>query len=198
MGVRDLLKNVDPLLRKANFYALARGKRVAADGHYLLHLLAYHHAQSIVVDRDFKPLALEFLQLVQTIQGRGVELILTFDGAPTPAKSETDQARALRRAKAIAALQYDGAEADPRLLRAAISLGWKAVEPTLAELRKFGVPYIVAPYEADAQCELLLKLGQVWAIVTCDSDFITHGMSRVFFKVNWKSGRKWLQKWNGP
>ena len=46
-----------------------------------------------------------------------------------------------------------------------------------------------APYEADAQLEFLCKEGLVWAVVTVDSDFIIHGMQRIFFKVNWRSGR---------
>ena len=48
---------------------------------------------------------------------------------------------------------------------------------------------MVAPYEADAQLEFLCKEGLVWAVVTVDSDFIIHGMQRIFFKVNWRSGR---------
>ena len=189
MGVQDLLRNIEPLTRKANIYALARGRRIGVDGHVMLHRLAYHHAQSIVVDGDFQPLALDFVQQFHMIIGKGVDVLLVFDGAPTPAKGETDQSRALRQAKAFAALQYDGADPDPKLLRAAVKLGWQAVRPTIAELRKAGISYIIAPYEADAELNLLCREKKIWAVVTVDADFIVHGMQRVFFKVNWRSGK---------
>ena len=122
MGVPELLKRVDPLLCKTNIYSVARDKRLGIDGHVWMHMLAYHHGQSIVVDNDYSPLALEFVQLCHQILGKGIDLIIVFDGAPTPAKGETDEGRAFRRAKAFAQLTFDGAEADPRLLRAAIKL----------------------------------------------------------------------------
>ena len=41
MGVQDLLKLVDPLLRKGNIFALARGRRIGIDGNVILNRLAY-------------------------------------------------------------------------------------------------------------------------------------------------------------
>eukprot|EP00873_Tetraselmis_striata_P046137 jgi/Tetstr1/466401/TSEL_010930.t1 len=152
-------------------------------------LLGYHHAQSIVLDKDYEPLAKHFLQQTQSVLGRGVDLLFVFDGAPTPAKRSTDSARQVRRAKAYAAVQYDGAEADPKMLRAAVSLGWPAVVAVLSQLRRAGIPYIVAPFAADAQLSLLARDGKIWAAVTIDSDFIIHGLPRVFLKVSWRSGR---------
>ena len=64
MGVRDLLKHEEPLLYEANFYAAEKGRRSVVGGLCLLHLLAYHDAQSILVDSTLKPLSPEFLQLV--------------------------------------------------------------------------------------------------------------------------------------
>ncbi len=72
-----------------------------------LHQLAYAHVQSIVLNRDdYKPLAADFLQRAKQASGHGFDLVFVFDGAPTPAKRETDSGRAVRRAKAIAVLQY--------------------------------------------------------------------------------------------
>eukprot|EP00873_Tetraselmis_striata_P046093 jgi/Tetstr1/466357/TSEL_010887.t1 len=189
MGIPGLLTLVDPICEKTNLYALARGRRLGIDGYVWMHKLGYHHAQSIVLDKDYEPLAKHFLQQAQSVLGRGVDLSFVFDGAPTPAKRSTDSARQVRRAKAYAAVQYDGAEADPKMLRAAVSLGLPAVVAVLSQLRRAGIPYIVAPFEADAQLSLLARDGKIWAAVTIDSDFIIHGLPRVFFKVNWRSGR---------
>ncbi len=39
--------------------------------------------------------------------------------------------------------------------------------------------FIVAPYEADAQMAYLARRGDVWAVLTEDSDLLTYGCPRV-------------------
>ncbi|GIX65359.1 XPG N-terminal domain-containing protein [Babesia caballi] len=54
---------------------------------------------------------------------------------------------------------------------------WDKV-PQLLEL--FGLPYLVAPSEAEAQCAHLNKIGQCFGVISDDSDTLAFGATRVF------------------
>lgn len=62
-----------------------------------------------------------------------------------------------------------------------------AILPTrisLQALKQAGVPFIVAPYEADAQMAYMARNGIVDLVITEDSDLLAYGCPEVVFKLS--------------
>lgn len=51
-------------------------------------------------------------------------------------------------------------------------------------LRQAGIPFVVAPYEADAQLAFLERVGLIDGIITEDSDLLVFGCNTVLFKLD--------------
>ena len=58
----------------------------------------------------------------------------------------------------------------------------------ISAFRRRGITYNVAPYEADAQLELLDWRNMVQHVVTTDGDAIIRRCRRVFRVLNWGTG----------
>lgn len=58
----------------------------------------------------------------------------------------------------------------------------------IKELKKRGIEYFVAPYEADAQLAYLAKIGYVDLVITEDSDLLALGCEKVLFKLDLETG----------
>lgn len=183
-----LLTQLGPLCRQANIYVAARGDVVGVDACVWMHQLGYAYARDIM-NNDYTTLGTALRQRAQAVIGKGLNIVLVFDGGRFPAKSPTDHARAERRQVQLAKVQYDGAAPDALAKAAAQKLGWPATLACIDALRRAGVAYLVAPYEADSQLAYMASQGTIDSAWTVDSDFIVHGIKRTYFKVSWLTGR---------
>jgi exonuclease 1 len=118
----------------------------------------------------------------------GVTPYMVFDGDFLPSKAATEQSRAQRREesrKIGLELLKAGKPAHAHLeLQKAIDITPEMARHLIDHLRRAKIPYIVAPYEADAQLVYLERQGIISGIITEDSDLLVFGAKRLLTKMD--------------
>lgn len=118
----------------------------------------------------------------------GVTPYLVFDGDFLPSKARTESSRAKRREdsrKAGLAFLKAGKSAQAHLeLQKAVDVTPEMARSLIEELKKEGIPYVVAPYEADAQLVYLEHHGHISGIISEDSDLLVFGAKRLLTKMD--------------
>jgi 5'-3' exonuclease len=115
------------------------------------------------------------------------EILIVLDGATPPMKSTTvaDRGVKLRLEQEYRDLPVDSTAASPALERR-LQANRRAgagdhyvtvIEAVLVTLRSNNTPFLVAPYEADAQLAFLQINGYVDLVITDDSDLISYGLA---------------------
>lgn len=125
---------------------------------------------------------------VRMVKHFGVTPYLVFDGDFLPSKARTESSRSKRREdsrKAGLELLKAGKPSQAQLeLQKAIDISPEMARHLIEELKKEGVPYVVAPYEADAQLVYLERHGLISGIITEDSDLLVFGAKRLLTKLD--------------
>ena len=118
----------------------------------------------------------------------GVIPYLVFDGDYLPSKAATERDRAKRREeskKVGLELHRLGKVSQAHLeLQKAIDVTPEMARQLIDELKKIGVQYVVAPYEADAQLAYLEKQGVIQGILSEDSDLLVFGSKCLLTKLD--------------
>ncbi|KAL3758215.1 hypothetical protein ACHAWU_004853 [Discostella pseudostelligera] len=118
----------------------------------------------------------------------GINVILVIDGDALPSKkAENEQRREERdRAfeKAISAERAHDSRTARRYYAQSCSVTYKIRYELIKRCREIGIPFLVAPYEADAQMARLAHTGIVDLVITEDSDILVYGCPRALFKVD--------------
>lgn len=109
----------------------------------------------------------------------GIKPVYVFDGKPPDMKSGELLKRADRRDEAQKQLDRateagDAADIE-KFNRRLVRVSPQHNEEAQQLLRLMGVPFVVAPCEAEAQCAELVKSGKVYATATEDMDALTFG-----------------------
>ena len=107
----------------------------------------------------------------------GIKPLFVFDGAPPKLKSGELAKRFQRKAEAHQqheeAKETGTAEDMEKFSRRTVKVTKQHNEECKRLLKAMGVPYIVAPTEAEAQCAVLARAGKVYAAASEDMDTLT-------------------------
>jgi exonuclease-1 len=125
---------------------------------------------------------------VKMLRHFGVMPYLVFDGDYLPSKAGTESDRAKRRqeskAKGLDLLKLRRMKEAQEQLQKAIDVTPLMARHLIDECKTLGIPYIVAPYEADAQLYYLERTGEIDAIVSEDSDLLAFGCKNLITKMD--------------
>ncbi|KAL8278126.1 hypothetical protein RQP46_009450 [Phenoliferia psychrophenolica] len=183
-GLLPMLKDIQRPVHVREWH----GKTLAVDAYVWLHRGAYGCAEDLAQGKPTVQYVNYSMHRVRMLKHFGVTPLIVFDGGLLPSKMGTEGDRERKRTDALAKGTAFLAEGKKGLARDCFV---KAVDVTpemayqlIKALRREGVQYIVAPYEADPQLAYLERHGFVDGIITEDSDLLVFGCRNVLFKLD--------------
>lgn len=187
MGINGLLPLLKSIHKPCSLKKFA-GKTIGVDAYGWLHRGTVSCTMDLVMGNPTRKFVEFCMHRVRMLQHYGVIPFLVFDGDYLPSKAATEDDRDKRREKSKA-LGMELLTAG-KVSQANIEFA-KAVDVTpemarmfIDELKKAGVQYLVAPYEADAQMVYLERKGIISAILSEDSDLLVFGAKCLLTKLD--------------
>ena len=107
--------------------------------------------------------------------------IYVFDGKPPKFKLETINNRKEYKQKANEKLNSNIDEEDKiKYFKRTVHISKAQIEECIELLEIMGIPYVIAPEEADSQCAELVKCGLADGVLTEDMDILTFGAAKIY------------------
>ncbi|KAL6758969.1 PIN domain-like protein [Haematococcus lacustris] len=187
MGISGLLPILKPIARLRHLREY-RGKRVAVDAYSWLHKGAYTCSRELCEGVFTDKFVFYCMSRIQLMLSNGVVPVVVFDGCRMPSKNDEEEARRRsrreNRERALTHLQMGNLAAAEECFQRSVDVTPAMAKQFIEALKDKGVAFVVAPYEADAQMAYLALNGDVWAVVTEDSDLLAYGCPRVLYKLD--------------
>lgn len=164
------------------------GQTLGVDAYVWLHRGAIACAVELAQGKPTRKHVDYAMHRVRMLKHFGVTPYLVFDGGYLPSKAATERSRAKRREESkklgmelIKAGKPAQAYAE---LQKAIDITPEMARQLIEELKRENIPYVVAPYEADAQLVYLERQGLISGIISEDSDLLVFGAKRLLTKLD--------------
>ncbi|KAK1585174.1 uncharacterized protein LY79DRAFT_276631 [Colletotrichum navitas] len=187
MGVSGLLPLLKSIHRPTELKKFA-GETLGVDAYGWLHRGAIACAVDLAKGNPTRKYVDFAMHRVRMLKHFGVTPYLVFDGDFLPSKAATEGSRAKRREdskKSAMELLRAGKSSQAALeFQKAIDVTPEMARNLIDELKKMDLPYVVAPYEADAQLVYLERQGLIAGILSEDSDLLVFGCKRLLTKLD--------------
>lgn len=187
MGVTGLLDFVSSSTSDCHISQFA-GQFVAVDVSCWLHRGASACAKEAALGEPTDKHLGHALKMIRLFRSHRITPVIVFDGGALPMKARTNAARRAARAEDCALGQQlleQGQKVESyRAFQKAVTVTTHMARQLIAVLRRDGVPYLVAPYEADAQVAYLVQAGHCAVAVSEDSDLLVYGCPAVLTKLD--------------
>ncbi|KAK3321648.1 hypothetical protein B0H66DRAFT_177669 [Apodospora peruviana] len=187
MGISGLLPLLKSIHRPIDIKKYA-GETLGVDAYGWLHRGAVSCALELAQGKPTRKYVDFAMHRVKMCKYYGVTPYLVFDGDYLPSKALTETSRENRREASKRAGQELLKAGKPRQayqeFQKAIDVSPEMARLLIEELKKAEVPYVVAPYEADAQLVYLERQGLISGIISEDSDLLVFGAKRLLTKLD--------------
>ncbi|GAP85028.2 putative exo1 protein [Rosellinia necatrix] len=187
MGIQGLLPLLKSIHRPTELKKF-EGETFGVDAYGWLHRGAISCAIELAQGKPTRKYVDFAMNRVRMVKHFGVTPYLVFDGDFLPSKAATEASRSKRR--------EDGRKLGLELLKAgkpsqahqelqkAIDVTPEMARHLIEALKEANIPYVVAPYEADAQLVYLERQGITSGIISEDSDLLVFGAKRLITKLD--------------
>ncbi|KAK0114499.1 Rad2 nuclease [Cadophora gregata] len=187
MGINGLLPLLKSIHKQCNLRKF-EGKTLGVDAYGWLHRGTVSCAMELAMGKPTRKFVEFAMHRVRMLQHFGVIPFIIFDGDYLPSKAATEADREKRREqsrKAGMELLNAGKPSQAYLeFQKAVDVTPEMARQLIDELKKTGVQYIVAPYEADAQMVYLERKGIIDGILSEDSDLLVFGAKCLLTKLD--------------
>lgn len=185
MGIQGLGKIIDyaDCVEIKNFGDISQ--IFAVDGYQLIYKIIMNYDNV----KHFNNINMEIFYILKSliqIMKNNKKLIICLDGSPPDCKKETLSKRKNEKQNAMKMLENSKCNEKQKLkyVKKGFSLGSEHIEEYISLLDLLGIPYIMSPEEAEAQCAALTMLKFANATVSRDYDTILFGCKFMVTHIN--------------